>query len=131
MCLLLAIDPDPVSQQSLECLCDRFGMDIVIAGNLSEGIKIYKQRPVDLIVIDLFLPQKSGFSFIAEITSKETHPPIIATFYADRAPRINIKRFAHMLGASYTFEKPFDHRLFQQAVGDLVPYLQSSSPEKD
>ncbi len=125
MSILLAIDPDPDSQQSLEQICNRLGIEIIVAGNLTEGIKLYTKRPVDVIVIDLFLPQKSGFSFIAEITSKEIHPPIIATFSADRAPRINIKRFAHMLGASYTFEKPLNLRLFQQAFGELVPFMKT------
>ncbi|MFZ1747454.1 MAG: response regulator [Nitrospirales bacterium] len=120
MSILLAIDPDPDSQESLEHICDRYGVTIIVAGNLWEGVRIYKQQSVDLIVVDLFLPQKSGFSLIAEITSKENHPPIIATFSADRAPKFNIKRFAHLLGASYTFEKPLNPTLFLQACRELV-----------
>lgn len=93
---------------------------MVAAGKLSDGISLYRQHTIDCIVIDLFLEQKSGFSFIAEITSTESHPLVIATFSAARAPKFNIRRFAHLLGASYTFEKPLNPRLFLQAFSDLV-----------
>ncbi len=120
MSKLLIIDRDTDSQEALERLCDRYGVECLIAGNLSDGITLYTQHSVDCIVIDLFLEQKSGFSFIAEITSKECHPLIIATFSAARAPMFNIRRFAHLLGASYTFEKPLNPRLFLQALSDLI-----------
>lgn len=120
MSKLLIIDPDTDSQEALERLCDRYGVESVIARNLSDGMSLYTQQSVDCIVIDLFLEQKSGFSFIAEITSKESHPLIIATFLPARAPMFNIRRFAHLLGASYTFEKPLNPRLFLQAFSDLV-----------
>lgn len=120
MSKLLIIDPDPDSQDSLKGICDWNGIEMVVAGKLSEGISLYTQQSIDCIVIDLFLEQKSGFSFIAEISSKESHPLIIATFSAARAPKFNIRRFAHLLGASYTFEKPLNPRLFLQAFSDLV-----------
>lgn len=120
MSKLLIIDPDTDSQQALERLCDQYGIERLIAGNLSDGIILYTQQFVDCIVIDLFLEQKSGFSFIAEITSQESHPLIIATFSASSAPMFNIRRFAHLLGASYTFEKPLNPKLFIQALSDLV-----------
>lgn len=123
MSMLLVIDPDADSQQSLERFCHLCGIEIVVVGNLPDGIRLYKQQPVDLIIVDLFLPQKSGFSFIAEITSKEGHPPIIATFSADQAPKFNIKRFADLLGASYTFEKPLNQRSFLQAFSELAPHI--------
>lgn len=123
MGILLVIDPDPDSQESWERLGDSCGVEIVVAGNLSDGISLSTQQSVDLIVVDLFLPQKSGFSLIAEITSKEQHPPIIATFSADQAPKFNVKRFAHLLGASYTFEKPLNPTLVLQACRELVTHF--------
>ncbi|GJL58283.1 MAG: hypothetical protein NPIRA03_11400 [Nitrospirales bacterium] len=123
MSIVLVIDSDPDSQESWVRLGDACGVEIVVAGTLSDGIGLSTQQSVDLIVVDLFLPQKSGFSLIAEITSKDNHPPIIATFSADQAPQFNIKRFAHLLGAAYTFEKPLNPRLFLQACRDLVTHF--------
>ena len=120
MSIFLVIDPDPDSQEAWVRLGDSCGVEIVVAGKLSEGISLSTQQSVDLIVVDLFLPQKSGFSLISEITSKEGHPPIIATFSADQAPKFNIKRFAHLLGASYAFEKPLNPAQFLQACRELV-----------
>ncbi len=119
MSKILVIDPDPDSQEFLKRICDWSGIEMILAGNLSDGIALNSQHSVDCIVIDLFLEQKSGFSFIAEITSKECHPLIIATFSAACAPKFNIRRFAHLLGASYTFEKPLNPKLFFQAFNDL------------
>lgn len=123
MSIVLIIDPDPNSHASWESLCGWRGAETIVTGNLLDGFSLYKQLSVDLIIVNLFLPQKSGFSFIAEITSKESHPPIIATFSADRAPKFNIKRFAHLLGASYAFEKPLNPGLFLQACSELVTHF--------
>ncbi|WP_342347606.1 response regulator [uncultured Nitrospira sp.] len=128
MSKVLIIDHDTDSREALERLCDRYGVESVIAGNLSDGIRLYTQQSVDCIVVDLFLEQKSGFSFIAEITSNGSHPLIIATFSAARAPLFNIRRFALLLGASYVFEKPLNPRLFLQAFSDLgspIPTVRS------
>ena len=121
------IDPDPTSRQSLKLLCHRFGMEFIEASGLSDGIRLFKERAIDLIVMDMFLPQKSGLALIAEITSQDNHPPIIATFSAAQAPKINFKKFTHILGASYTFEKPVNVRLFHHAFLDLMPHMK----EKD
>lgn len=128
MSKLLLIDPDPDSREFLKRMCDASGMEMVVAGNHSDGISLYSQHSVDCIVIDLFLKQKSGFSFIAEISSQETHPLIIATFSGARATKFNIGRIAHLLGASYTFEKPLNPRLFLQAFNDIgapIPAVQN------
>jgi two-component system, NtrC family, nitrogen regulation response regulator NtrX len=121
MGILLIIDPDPEFHKSLEWLQGQFGIKILAAASLSEGIHLIKQHPVDLVVMDMFLPQKSGLSLISEITSVENHPPIIATFSSEHAPLINVKKFAHMLGVTHTFEKPLNIKLFQQAFLELVP----------
>jgi two-component system nitrogen regulation response regulator NtrX len=123
MVTLLIIDPDPEFRKSLEWIHEKFGVKILSASSLSEGTFLFKKCPVDLIVMDMFLPQKSGLSLIAEITSNDVHPPIIATFSADQAPQINIKKFAHMLGVSHTFEKPINAKLFHQAFLELVPHM--------
>ncbi len=115
------IDPDPESRQSLELLCNRFGVEFLEASGLSDGVRLFKERTIDLIVMDMFLPQKSGLALIAEITSKDDHPPIIAIFSAEQAPTINFKKFTHILGASYTFEKPVNVSLFHHAFLDLMP----------
>jgi DNA-binding response OmpR family regulator len=123
MGMLLLIDPDPKFRESLEWIQKQFEVDIHSAAGLTEGIDVLRTRRVDLVVMDMFLPQKSGLSLIAEITSHDAHPPIIATFSAEHAPQINIKRFAHMLGVSYTFEKPVNAKHFQEAILELVPHI--------
>lgn len=121
MSTILVIDSDPASPRILESLGDRYEVTILEAGSLSEGLSLSKEQSVDLIVMDMFLPQRSGFSLIAEITAQGGHPPIIATFSASSAPHINIKKFTHLLGAACTLEKPLDPALLHQAFRDLVP----------
>jgi CheY-like chemotaxis protein len=125
MAIILIIDPDPDFRKSLEWLHDQFGVELLSAASLSEGITMVKRHPVDLIVLDMFLPQKSGLSLIAEITSHDNHPPVIATFSAEHAPQINVKKFAHLLGVTHTFEKPVNIKLFRQAFLELMPNMNS------
>jgi len=81
--------------------------EVVVAKNGGEGIQRYHESPVDLVITDLFMPEKDGFETIAELRKESPSIPIIAISGGHLAsgPTLQAAKFA---GAVYVLEKPFD-----------------------
>ncbi|WP_454062417.1 hypothetical protein [Candidatus Nitrospira salsa] len=121
MCTILLFGSDLNLYELLDWLPDSFGLDVRRAWSLPEGMRILNDQIIDLVVVDYSI-QKNGLSMISEVTTCDPHPPIIATFSARDTPHINMVKFPQMIGASYTFEKPVNKRLFQDAFLELMCY---------
>jgi CheY-like chemotaxis protein len=61
---ILIIDDDPQILDMLGQILEREGYDIVKALNGKEGIKLYREDPVDLIITDIIMPEKDGIETI-------------------------------------------------------------------
>jgi len=119
MCTILLLDYDLDIYGLLDWLPDEFGLEVLRVPSLPEGMQTLNDRLIDLVVIDYSI-QRNGLSMISEVTTDDQHPPIIATFSARHTPHINMIKFAQIIGASYTFEKPVSKILFRDAFLDLV-----------
>jgi len=55
------------------------GIDFIYALNGEDGVKMAKKEKVDLILLDIILPKKSGFDVLKEIKEDETikNTPVI------------------------------------------------------
>ena len=79
--------------------------DIVEAANGQEAIDKYKQTPVDLILTDWDMPEKSGLDVVVEIRATGSNVPIImVTTEAQKGQVIA----AIQAGANDYLTKPFD-----------------------
>lgn len=120
---LLIIDPDPATRRIFKDLCGQWSVRYMGTPYLEEGREIWQSRNIDLMVLELFLPEKSGLSFVNEVTSQEPHPTLIVTFSLPKIPQFNIYQFTRMLGVAYTLPKPLDPRILQGVFRDLVPQV--------
>ena len=114
MCTILLIDLDfdiYNLQGGLPCEC---GLEILQVASVGEGQQVLERRSVDLVVID-YSQESNGLSTISEVTAHDNHPPVIATFSTKGASCINMRKFSQISGASFTFEKTVNKRLFTEA----------------
>ncbi|MDR4493495.1 MAG: response regulator [Nitrospirales bacterium] len=123
MPVVLLIDRDSNVRRTVEVLCEQWGLHCIVATKLFEGRQIYQSQSIDLIVVDLFHPEKSALAFINEVTSQERHPPVIGTFSPSKHDSYNVEQFARMLGVPYTLNKPLDRHLLHEAFQNLIPQV--------
>jgi CheY-like chemotaxis protein len=82
--------------------------EVVIAKNGTEGLAFMKERPFDLLITDLLMPEKDGIETILEIRRANATLPILAISGGGRYnPREDLLRMAQRLGANATLHKPF------------------------
>ncbi|GJL62652.1 MAG: hypothetical protein NPIRA04_13060 [Nitrospirales bacterium] len=119
MCTILLFGSDLNLYELLDWLPDSFGLEVLRAWSLPEGMRILNNQIIDLVVVNYSIHQ-NGLSMISEVTAYDHHPPIIATCSARDTPHIDVIKFPQIIGASYTFEKPVNKRLFRDAFLELI-----------
>ena len=77
---ILIVDDDPTQRRILEELVKRYGFDTVTADGASQGLDILeasRSKPVDLIILDLVMPEIDGLEFLERLSAHRTTVPVI------------------------------------------------------
>ena len=67
---ILIVDNDSASLLLLNEILEEFEFIIFCAGNGYSALKLLQEQSVDLVLLDIILPDISGFSVLEEIKSK-------------------------------------------------------------
>ena len=120
MAYILVIDDD---EQIRDMICDILkdaGHHVMSSTNGRMGLEVLRQRPADLIITDMFMPEKDGTEFIMDIIEEFPKTKIIAISGGGNIKGIDFLELASNLGAVRTFEKPFSLDEFQAAVEEVL-----------
>lgn len=105
---ILLVDDDPDVRRSLENALSKAGYEVISAANGIEAIRRWRElHGGDLVILDMFMPEKDGLETILELRNYSPGIPIIAISGGGTTGRLDILQDAKLLGAIETFEKPF------------------------
>lgn len=103
--ILFVDDEEPVRNLFQEAL-EKFGYSVRVASNGNEGIKLFRDNPADLVITDIFMPEKDGHALILEIMQEFPEANIFAiTGKKSFEPEMELD-IAETLGAKRVFAKP-------------------------
>jgi DNA-binding response OmpR family regulator len=117
---ILVVDDDDQFRNLLTEVLKRAGFQVAAASDGQEAMKLFQQRPAQLIVTDLIMPNKEGLETIIELRRSHPQVRIIAMSGGGRVGPQDYLALAKMLGADRVFAKPFRSAEFLQAVRELV-----------
>jgi DNA-binding NtrC family response regulator len=104
--LVLIIDDEAEIRESLQTLLELEGYEVESASTGNDGLSRAGDRPFDLVLLDLALPDKNGLNVLAELHERDTQLPVIViTAYGtvDNAVK------ATQAGAANFIQKPWDN----------------------
>ncbi len=104
---VLIIDDDPDQRKTLRLCLQMHGYAVEEAANGRLGLELQRRRPCDVVVTDLFMPEKDGIETIPELRLEYPSVPIIAVSGVTSRTGADFLRVAEELGAERTFRKPF------------------------
>jgi len=105
MLRILVMDDEADTRTLIEEILRSAGYDVVLAADGSEGMMRYHAAPVDLVLLDLFMPNREGLETIKELRNLAPDIPIIAMSGDTLAqPLLDVAR---RLGATDVLQKPF------------------------
>lgn len=101
---ILIIDDEPDIADTVELKMRREGYTTFTAGSAEDGMRIFRRVKPDLVILDLMLPQRSGFEFCRVVRQESQTPIIILSAKAEEADRVK----GLELGADDYVTKPFN-----------------------
>lgn len=120
MAHILIIDDDVQIREMLRQMMEREGYEVLDAANGKVAIRIQREKPADLIITDLIMPEKEGIETIRELKQDFQDIKIIAISGGGRIGPQEYLHLAEMLGAQRTFTKPIEREALLEAVRELL-----------
>jgi two-component system, cell cycle response regulator len=116
---ILVVEDDPMLRDLTITVLEGPGRTILSAGNGAEAERILVKETVDLVVLDLLLPDMDGRTLLARLQNdpKTSRVPVIV-LTARMGPQPRTECLA--LGASNYFEKPYDPQELAAAAGGCL-----------
>ncbi len=71
------IDDEPVLQDVLGTLLGANGFEVHSAINAAEGLQVLAEEEIDVVLLDMMLPDRNGLEILPEITARAPDLPVI------------------------------------------------------
>lgn len=113
---ILIIDDDDSLRDGLRRTLHKEGYVVMEASDGGRALKQLEGQPVDLILLDMFMPDKDGLETIGAL--RRTHPgiPVIAMSGGGFKGKIDVLHVAKQMGVRRTLTKPFTREQLLEAV---------------
>jgi DNA-binding response OmpR family regulator len=127
---LLIVEDNPSTLKMLAFLLKNEGYTVHAVSNANTGLEMLRNEPIDLLVLDVMLPDKSGLQICKELREEGITIPILVISALGRR---DDKLAALDGGADDYMTKPFDpsevvarvHSLIRRTQPTLAPQLQT------
>ncbi len=117
---VLIIDDEPQIRSMVRLILEREGYTVLEAADGAEGLKIFREKPADLILTDLIMPNKDGIGMIIELKKEFPGVKIIAMSGGGLNRPEGYLRGAQKLGAAATLTKPINRQDLVRVVRDTL-----------
>ena len=114
MARILIIDDDQDVRGLIRAFLEPDGHIISEAGNGEEGLRQHGQSPAEIIISDIFMPEKDGLQVIRTLAKSGVR--IIAISGGMQFDNADFLNLARKLGAAQVLYKPFDQQQLRAAI---------------
>ena len=120
MARIIVIDDEEEIRSLFKEILELSGHEVVECSNGREGLDHCRKSPADLIVTDLFMPEKDGLETIREFKKEFPETKIIAISGGSAAMKYDYLPGAKRFGAHRTYPKPVDLQELSEGVQELL-----------
>lgn len=119
MAHILVADDDPQIRRLLKQILEIDGHEIIAAADGNEAMKTALHSPPQILITDLYMPNKDGLETILEFRKRFPLTKIIIISGGGRHGNYFVHT-AKSLGADLTMKKPLQSQQILQAVEELL-----------
>lgn len=120
MSKILVLEDNAKLRELLRETLEAEGHEVREAPDGDAGLKQFKRAPADLVITDIFMPEKDGLDVIRVLRADFPGVKIIAISSGGRLDKGTYLLAASHMGADRIIEKPFEMQALLDAVQQLL-----------
>jgi CheY-like chemotaxis protein len=117
---ILIVDDEDLIRTALRRTLLLEGFEVSEATNGEEALTLFRRESPDVVVTDLFMPEKEGIETILELKRDHPEAKIIAMTGGRKGYLQDALEVAKRMGASRTLAKPFEPEELLDAIQQLM-----------
>ena len=117
---ILVVDDNADLRTTIQALLQADGFDVAVAADGHAALALHQSRPADVVITDLFMPDKDGIETIVELKKLSPKLKIVAMSGWTSTQGSDYLRVAREIGATVTLQKPFDPQELSRVVRQLA-----------
>lgn len=118
---IMVLEDDPmvrsINKQYVDNFMKKKDYTVICMDNSIEALEVIKAEKVDLILLDIYMPQMTGLELLTELSKKGIHPQVIMLTAASDTPKIGE---AINYGVLDYLIKPFTYKRFSLAMEKFI-----------
>ncbi|WP_320171962.1 response regulator [Maridesulfovibrio sp.] len=117
---ILIVDDDPKMLDLLRHYLRDEQFNILSALDGEEGMELFESNTVDLVIIDIFMPNMDGIQAIMEVKQKNASSRILVISGGGEYTGLEYLKQAKVLGAGEALVKPFSRQDLLKTVHTML-----------
>ena len=117
---ILVIDDEQLLRSTVVLILTRAGFTVEEASDGQAGIAMFHKNPPDIVLTDIFMPNRDGIEIIKELKHSSPRTKIIAMTGGGHLRMMEIAAAAKVLGADHVLDKPFDSESLLAAINAVL-----------
>jgi DNA-binding response OmpR family regulator len=117
---ILVIDDEQLLRSTVVTILTRAGFSVEDASDGEAGIAMFHKNPPDIVLTDIFMPNRDGIEIIKELKHSSPQTKIIAMTGGGHLRMMEIASAAKVLGADHVLDKPFDSESLLAAINAVL-----------
>src|SRR2546423_8846319 len=116
---ILVIDDDGHLRGAIRVVLESAGYEVIEAGDGDAGLRLHREQGADLLLVDLFMPERDGLEVIRAVRADAPDAKIVAMSGGSNL-KLDLLDAAAAFGASRTLWKPFAPGALLATVRELL-----------
>jgi DNA-binding response OmpR family regulator len=117
---ILVVDDEQLLRSTVVMILTRAGFTVEEASDGQAGLAMFHKNPPDIVLTDIFMPNRDGIEIIKELKHSSPQTKIIAMTGGGKLRMMEIASAAQVLGADYVLDKPFDSESLLAAINAVL-----------
>ena len=113
---ILVVDDNAANREMLSRRLARVGHRVQVVANGPDALALLRQKPIDLVLLDVLMPEMSGYEVLQQLTADESLREIPVLMISALDEMDSVVRCIE-LGAEDYLPKPFDPVLLRARIG--------------
>lgn len=117
---VLIIDDDDGAREALAWALRAMGHQTFTAKNGRDGLALFNAEPADIVVTDIFMPERDGIEVVIALRERPCVPKVIAMSGGGLLRGTEVLHVAKLLGADRIMPKPVDAAKLEDVIAELL-----------